>query len=224
MGSPFSSFGISHRVMNAGMGHIATPALAAAVANAGGLGMLATSTLTPAQVGAAVDETRRFTDRPFGANITLAYPHAAEIAEVLLDKQVHVLNLSMGSAPALVGRAHALGISVFASVTTVRHARRAERDGVDALVATGHEAAGHGSELTTLVLVDRLFDEIRIPIIAAGGVCDARSVSALRALGAAGVSLGTRFALSAESPVHSSTRVALLATDADGTQIGRAHV
>ena len=211
--------GVSFPVMNAGMGHVAVAALAAAVANAGGLGMLATSTLAPAEVRDAVRATRALTDRPFGANLTLAYPNAAAIAEVLLDERISAINLSMGAAPELVDRAHDRGIAVMASVTTVRHARRAARDGVDFVVATGSEAAGHGSAMSTLVLVARLADELDVPLIAAGGVCDCRSAQAAHAAGAGAVSMGTRFALSAESPLHAVARSALLAADIDATLV-----
>jgi enoyl-[acyl-carrier protein] reductase II len=210
---------VAHPVMNAGMGHVAVPQLVAAVSRAGGLGMLATSTLSPAEVRQAIAVIRRSTDQPFGANVTLAYPYAVEIAEVLLDERVAVLNLSMGAAPVLVERAHGRGIVVMASVTTLRHARRAARDGVDLLVATGHEAAGHGSTVSTAALVPAIVREIATPVVAAGGFTDPGGLGAARALGACAISIGTRFALSAESPIHPVTRDVLLAADAESTVV-----
>jgi enoyl-[acyl-carrier protein] reductase II len=213
------TFGVSRPVMNAGMGHVAVPELVAAVSEAGGLGILGSSTSTPAEVGDAVRAVRRRTARPFGANVTLAFPNALDIATVLLEARIDVLWLSMGVSAELVDAVHERGGRAMYSIATRRHARRAAADGVDAIVATGHEAAAHGSAVTSVVLVPLVAREVDVPIIASGGFADGAGLAAALALGAAGVSMGTRFALSAESPVHAATRQALLDADEAGTVV-----
>jgi enoyl-[acyl-carrier protein] reductase II len=198
------------------MGQLAVPELVAAVSTAGGLGLLATSTSTPDDVRAAIRATRHLTDAPFGANVLLHAPDADAIVEVLAGEQVPVVNLALGIDRDVVAALHDRGAMVVSTVTTVRHARAAQRAGVDALIATGHEAAGHGGALTTLVLVASLTREIDLPVIAAGGITDGRGLAAALALGAAGVSMGSRFAMSVESPLHPVVERALrTATGAD---------
>ena len=201
-----AAFAIRHPVVSAGMGHLALPQLVAAVSNAGGLGLLATSTATPDEVREAVRSIRRLTDSPFGANVLLRSDHASAIVEVLVDAQVPVVNVALGNDAEVVRAVHAYGGRVITSITSVRHALAAQRAGVDAVIATGHEAAGHGSSLSTLVLVALVADAIDIPVIAAGGLHDGRGLAAALMLGASAVSMGTRFAMSAESPLHADVR------------------
>jgi enoyl-[acyl-carrier protein] reductase II len=202
--------------MNAGMGHVAVPALVAAVSAAGGLGLLATSTLTPDEVRAAVREVRDRTDAPFGANVTLSFPNDRANAAVLVEERVAVVNLSLGIAPDLVEAVHADGGTVVSTVVSRRHARSAADKGADALLVVGHEAAGHGGPVSTLVLVPAVRAEVDLPIVAAGGFADGAGLAAALALGADGISMGTRFATSAESPVHATVIATwLAATEAD---------
>jgi enoyl-[acyl-carrier protein] reductase II len=208
--------GTIHPVMNAGMGHVAVAELAAAVSAAGGLGLLATSTLSPKDVRAAVQQIRELTDAPFGANVTLGFPNARENAAVLLGERVPVVNLSLGIDAHLVDSVHAYGGKVISTVTTRRHAHSAARNGVDAVIVTGAEAAGHGSPVSSLVLVPLIKSEVDIPVIAAGGFADGAGLAAAVMLGAAGISMGTRFALTAESPIHERiVRLLLAATESD---------
>jgi enoyl-[acyl-carrier protein] reductase II len=208
--------GTDHPVMNAGMGHVAVPALAAAVSEAGGLGLLATSTLTPDEVRAAVREIRSLTDRPFGANVTLTFPNDRANAAVLIEERVPVVNLSLGIAADLVDAVHANGGLVISTVISARHARSAAAKGADAVIVVGHEAAGHGGPVSTLVLVPLVRAAVAVPVIAAGGFADGAGLAAALVLGADGISMGTRFATSAESPVHPSVVAAwLAATEAD---------
>ncbi len=195
-------FGTDHPVMNAGMGHVAVPALAAAVSAAGGLGLLATSTLTPGEVRRAVREVRDRTDRPFGANVTLTFPNDRANAAVLIEERVPVVNLSLGIAADLVDAVHTNGGLVISTVISVRHARSAAAKGADAVIVVGHEAAGHGGPVSTLVLVPLVRAAVAVPVIAAGGFADGAGLAAALVLGADGISMGTRFAASAESPVH----------------------
>jgi enoyl-[acyl-carrier protein] reductase II len=208
--------GTDHPIMNAGMGHVAVPAVAAAVSEAGGLGLLATSTLTPDEVRAAVREIRARTDRPFGANVTLTFPNDRANAAVLAEERVPVVNFSLGIAPDLVDAVHANGGLVISTVISVRHARSAAVKGADAVIVVGHEAAGHGGPVSTLVLVPLVRAAVDVPVIAAGGFADGAGLAAALVLGGDGISMGTRFAASAESPVHPSVVEAwLAATEAD---------
>ncbi len=199
-------FAIDHPIVLSGMSWISTPELVAAVAEAGGLGILATGVLDAEQTRAAVHRTRELTQRPFAANVTLYFPGNRANAEVLIDEQVPVINYSLGKGDWIAEAVHAYGGKVVATVTTIKHALAAERDGADALIVTGHEAAGHGGEVTSLVLVPTITDAVSIPVIAAGGFADGRGLAAALALGAGGVAMGTRFMNTVESPVHDDAK------------------
>ena len=199
-------FGIEHPIILSGMSWIATPELVAAVAEAGGLGILATGILDADQTRAAVRRTRELTERPFAANVTLYFPGNRENAKVLIEEQVPIVNYSLGKGDWICEGVHAYGGKVIATVTTHKHALAAQRDGADALIVTGHEAAGHGGAVTSLVLVPAIVDAVSIPVIAAGGFADGRGLAAALALGAEGVSMGTRFMNTVESPAHPSAK------------------
>ncbi len=196
------SFGIDVPVVLSGMSWVSTPELVAAVSNAGGLGILATGVYNPRQTRAAVQRVRELTDRPFGANATLYFPGGKENAAALLDERVPVINFSMGKGDWIVERAHGYGGKVVATVTNRKHAQAAAGYGTDALLVTGHEAAAHGGEVTSLVLVPSIVDAVDVPVIAAGGFADGRGLAAALALGADAVAMGTRFMSTRESPVH----------------------
>ncbi len=195
-------FGIEYPIILSGMSWISVPRLVAAVSNAGGLGILATGILTAEQTREAVREIRKLTKKPFGANIALYFPGAERNAMVLIEEKVPVINYALGKGDRITEGAHAYGGKVIATVTTHRHALAAEKSGADALIVTGHEAAGHGGAVTSLVLIPSIVDTVKIPVIAAGGFADGRGLAAALALGAEGVSMGTRFMNSVESPVH----------------------
>jgi enoyl-[acyl-carrier protein] reductase II len=194
-------FGIQYPVILSGMSWVSTPELVAAVSNAGGLGILATGTLTLDQVREGVRRIRELTDKPFGANVTLYFPGAERNAEVLIEENVPVVNYAMGKGDRICEAVHAYGGKVVATVTNAKHALAAQKAGADALIVTGHEAAGHGGKVTSLVLVPSIVDQVEIPVIAAGGFADHRGFRAALALGAEGISMGTRFMASTESPV-----------------------
>lgn len=195
-------FGIRYPIMNAGMSYIAVPELVAAVSNAGGLGFLATGSLSPDKTRESIKRIRELTDKPFGVNVTLLFPHGQENAKVAVEEKVPVVNWSLGNAAALIQAVHGYGGKIIGTVTIVRHALRAEKDGADGLVATGHEAAAHGGDVTSFVLAPKLAKAVRIPVILAGGVSTGRGLAAALALGAEGVSMGTRFAMTQESPLN----------------------
>lgn len=194
--------GIKYPFVLSGMSWISTPKMVAAVSNAGGLGILATGPLNAEQTRESIREIRKLTDKPFGGNASLMFPGAAENAKVLLQEKVPVINFALGKGDWIVKEAHKYGGKVFATVVNVKHAKRAQDFGTDAVIATGQEAAAHGEDVTSLVLVPHLAENLDIPVIAAGGFADGRGIAAALALGAEGVAMGTRLMTTRESPLH----------------------
>jgi enoyl-[acyl-carrier protein] reductase II len=195
-------FGIEHPIILSGMSWISTPDMVAAVCNAGGLGILATGVLDAEATRKAIHEIREKTDRPFGANASLLFPGAAQNAAVMLEEKVPVINFALGKGDWIVQGASQYGGKVAATVTNVRHAKRAQDYGCHAVIATGNEAAAHGEPPTTFCLVPSLAAELDIPIIAAGGVGNGRGLAAALALGAEAAAMGTRLMTTVESPLH----------------------
>lgn len=194
--------GIKYPIVLSGMSWISVPKMVAAVSNAGGLGILATGPLNARQTREAIREIRKLTDKPFGANASLMFPGAAENAKVLLQEQVPVINFALGKGDWIVKEAHKYGGKVFATVVNLKHAKRAQDFGTDAVIATGQEAAAHGEDVTSLVLIPHLAENLKIPVIGAGGFADGRGIAAALALGAEGVAMGTRLMTTKESPLH----------------------
>lgn len=211
--------GIRFPIINAGMGWVSLPKMVAAVSNAGGLGILGAGVQPPAVVAEQIREIRKLTDRPFGINCPLAMPNATENAKLALREQVPVINYSMGRGDWIAEGTARYGGKTIASVNSVKLAQSAEQRGADAVIATGYEAAGHAGEIGTFVLVPRLAEVLRIPVIAAGGVTGGKALISALALGASGVSLGTRFATSAESTWHENFKQAALERDVHDTLI-----
>lgn len=199
-------FGIKYPIILPGMSWISVPELVAAVSNAGGIGYLATGPLSPAKTRESIRQIREFTDKPFGVGATLLMPGAYENALVAIEEKVPVLNISLGKGENLIKKVHAYGGKVINTVTTVQHALAAQHSGADALQVTGYEAAAHGSQITTLVLVPAVVDAVKIPVVAIGGIADGRGMAAAFALGAEGVGMGTRLSITKESPVHELTK------------------
>lgn len=195
-------FGIQHPILLSGMSWISVPKLVAAVSNAGGLGIIASGVMSAEETRKAIQETRKLTDKPFAANVTLYFPGAEKNAKVIIEEKVPVVNYALGKGDKICQAVHAYGGKVVATVTTLKHALAAQKDGADAVIVTGHEAAGHGGEVTSLVLIPSLADALKIPIIAAGGFADGRGLAAALLLGAEGISMGTRFMNTIESPVN----------------------
>lgn len=200
------TFGVRLPLLCPGMSYIATPELVAATSNAGGLGILATGPLTAEQTRSAIRRIRSLTDKPFGIGCTLMMPGARENAEVALQEQVPVINFSLGKGDWIVKRAREYGGKVIATVVTEKHAISAEKIGADALLVTGHEAAAHGGEVTSLVLIPAIRKVSSLPIIAAGGFGTGPGLVAALALGADAIAMGSRLALTRESPVHRTTK------------------
>lgn len=210
-------FGIQYPILNAGMGRVALPQMVAAVSNAGGLGVLGAGSNPPEVTRRLVREIREATDRPFAANTPLALPNGKANAQVLIDEQVPIINYSMGRGDWICERVHAYGGKAIASVTNPHLAKRAQAHGADAVIAAGYEAAGHSGDITTFVLIPALVDMLDIPVIAAGGVADGRGLVSALALGAAGVSMGTRFWTTQEGPMHQNFKDAAVAAAVSDT-------
>jgi nitronate monooxygenase len=211
--------GIDHPIMNAPMGGTATAALAAAVANAGGLGMIGgTSGGGPDWLRAQIERARATTARPFGVGFISSFPGVDDLVEVALDARVAAINHSFADPTPYVAAARARGVRVFAQVQSVAQARRAAAAGVDAILAQGTEAGGHTGVAPTLALLPAVVDAVGdIPVLAAGGVADGRGLAAVLLLGAAGASLGTRFVASEEWGGGAWEQSAVIAAGADDT-------
>lgn len=200
------TFGVQLPLVCPGMSYIAVPELVAATSNAGGLGILATGPLNAEQTRTAIRRIRELTDKPFGIGCTLMMPGAKENAEVALQEKVPVINFSLGKGDWIVKRAREYGGKVIATVVTEKHAISAEKAGVDALLVTGHEAAAHGGEVTSLVLIPAIRKVSSLPIIAAGGFGTGSGLIAALALGADAIAMGSRLAMTRASPVHQRTK------------------
>jgi enoyl-[acyl-carrier protein] reductase II len=199
-------FRIKYPIILPGMSWISVPELVAAVCNAGGIGYLATGPLSPAKTRESIRQIRKLTDKPFAVGATLLMPGAYENALVAIEEKVPVLNISLGKGEELIKKVHGYSGKVISTVTTVEHALAAQKSGADALQVTGHEAAAHGSHVTTLVLVPAIVDAVKIPVVAIGGIADGRGMAAAFALGAEGIGMGTRLSITKESPVHQSAK------------------
>ena len=228
--------GIAHPVFQAGMGWVARADLAAAVSEAGGLGVVgAGSTMDGEQLRAEIRRVRALTDKPFGVDILFATVRAEGervarytdtvqgMVEAVLDERVPVLVSGLGSPAAVVPAAHERGIYVMSVVGAVRHAQKAVSDGVDAVIATGMDGGGHVGRIGTAALIPAVVDAVEVPVLAGGGLADGRGLAAALAFGAQGVWMGTRFIATAESRSHDNYKHRIADTDVAGTVVTRAH-
>lgn len=213
---------IEYPILQGGMAWVSMAELAAAVSNAGGLGIIASGTMTGEMVREEVLKAKRLTDKPFGVNIMLRSPHLEEVTDVLAELGVAVVTTGAGNPGPFIDKLKEAGIKVIPVVPSVALAKRMERFGADAVIAEGTEAGGHIGELTTMALVPQVVDAVNIPVIAAGGIADGRGVAAAFALGAVGVQLGTRFICAEECTVDLAYKQAVIkAKDRDSVVTGR---
>ena len=212
---------IKHPIILPGMSWISTPKLVAAVSEAGGLGILATGPLTEQQTRDSIREIRSLTNKPFGIGCTLLMPGAKENAEIALQEKVPVINFSLGKGDWIVKRCHEYGGKVIATVVNEKHAKSAEEMGADILMVTGHEAAAHGGDVTSLVAVPCIASKVKIPVICAGGIANGKGLLAMLSLGADGVAMGSRLATTIESPLHDNIKKAILEHDENDTIYGK---
>lgn len=212
--------GIESPVVQGGMAWVAESHLAAAVSNAGGLGIIGAASAPAEWVRAQIQEVKRRTDKPFGVNIMLISPYAKEVAELVAEEKVPVVTTGAGSPEKYMSLWKEAGIKVIPVVASVALAKRMERCGADALVAEGTEAGGHIGENTTMVLVPQVVDAVNVPVIAAGGIADGRGMAAAFMLGAEGVQIGTRFVASREAQVHENYKNCIIkARDIDSLSL-----
>ena len=198
--------------------------LAAAVSEAGGLGLIGAASAPADWVRDQIREAKKLTDKPFGVNIMLMSPYADEVAKVVAEEGVKVVTTGAGNPEKYMAMWKEAGVKVIPVVASVALAKRMERCGADALVAEGSEAGGHIGENTTMVLVPQVVDAVNIPVIAAGGIADGRGIAAAFMLGAQGVQMGTHFVVTDESQVHENYKERIIkAKDIDSVVTGRSH-
>ncbi|WP_165062982.1 MULTISPECIES: nitronate monooxygenase [unclassified Adlercreutzia] len=214
--------GIEKPIIQGAMAWIADASLAAAVSEAGGLGIIACGSAPLSWVEDQVRKARAKTNKPIGANVMLMNPEAPELAKLLADLRVEVVTTGAGSPAPYIEMWKAAGIKVVPVIASTAHAKKMERAGADAVVAEGQEAGGHIGELTTMALTPAVCDAVSIPVITAGGVADGRGMAAAFALGAEGVQIGTRFLTAEECTVHDAYKQKVMdAGDADTIVTGR---
>ncbi|QNL43466.1 nitronate monooxygenase [Oscillibacter hominis] len=205
-----------------GMANIATGEFAAAVSNAGALGMIATGGWDGERVRREIRHARELTGKPFGVNLMLMSPYVEDIARILIEEQVQVVTTGAGNPGKYIPAWKEAGIKVLPVVAAAVLARRLERYGVDAFIAEGCESGGHIGEMNTMALVPQVVDAVGVPVVAAGGIADGRQLTAAFALGACGVQMGTCLLVSKECPIHPNYKQALLdAKDSDTLVTGR---
>jgi len=201
-------FKIKYPIMLAGMNWLTTPKLVAAVSNAGGLGVLAGAQYNPDNLRKAIQEIRTLTDKPFGVNLTLGMGSGPN-AKVVIEEKVPIVNYSLGRPPEIqpfIQGIHSYGGKAVGTIALVRHAQRSEQLGVDAIIITGYEAASHSGNVGALVLVPQVVEAVKVPCIGAGGYADGKGLAAALALGAEGISMGTRLAATKEAEVSDAIK------------------
>lgn len=214
-------FGIQYPVIAGGMVWCSGWRLAAAVSNAGGLGLLGAGSMHPETLIEHIDKMNAATDKPWGINIPLMYPEIERLIEIIIEKGVKIVFTSAGSPKKYTARFHEAGIKVAHVVSSSKFAKKSEEAGVDAVVAEGFEAGGHNGreETTTLALIPQVRDAISLPLIAAGGIGSGKAMLAAMALGAEGVQIGTLFAVSEESSASDAFKQLCVDLGEDGTML-----
>ena len=214
-------FGIQYPVIAGGMVWCSGWRLAAAVSNAGGLGLLGAGSMHPETLIEHIDKMNAATDKPWGINIPLMYPEIDRLIEIIIEKGVKIVFTSAGSPKKYTARFHEAGIKVAHVVSSSKFAKKCEEAGVDAVVAEGFEAGGHNGreETTTLALIPQVREAISLPLIAAGGIGSGKAMLAAMALGAEGVQIGTLFAVSEESSASNAFKKLCVDLGEDGTML-----
>ena len=214
--------GIIYPVFQGAMAWVSDGKLAAAVSNAGGLGIIAGGNAEGEIVRKEIQEAKKLTDQPFGVNIMLLSPYREEVIKVVLEEKVACVTTGAGNPGKYIEAFHHQGIKVIPVVPSVALAKKMERQGADAVIAEGNEAGGHIGKLSTMVLLPQVSDALSIPVIGAGGIADHRGVDAAFILGAEGVQLGTYFIPATECRAHENYKnLVVEASDIDVTVTGR---
>ncbi|HEX78320.1 MAG TPA: nitronate monooxygenase [Dehalococcoidia bacterium] len=198
--------GIKYPIILSGMTLVSDARLTAAVSNAGGLGIMAAGGLSPRELREGIRLVRSLTDKPFAVNILEGWPGAEELAEVVIKERVPIIAHGRGNPDWLIRATREYGAINIPTVGALKHAIRAERDGAEALIVQGLEGGGHTGYVASMVLLPLVTSQVKIPVAAAGGFCDGRGLAAALALGADGIAMGTRFALTQESPLPDNVK------------------
>lgn len=198
--------GIEHPIVQTGMGWVAGPGLVSATSNAGGLGILASATMTYAELEAAIAKTKAQTGKPFGVNIRADASDAPERIDLLIRENVKVASFALAPKKELIAKLKDAGVVVIPSIGAAKHAVKVASWGADAVVVQGGEGGGHTGPVATTLLLPSVLDAVDIPVVAAGGFFDGRGLTAALAYGAAGIAMGTRFLLTRESSVPDSVK------------------
>lgn len=210
---------IKYPIIQSPMAWVSYPPLVAAVSEAGGLGILGAGRMTPDELRRAIREVREHTKNPFGVNVTATSPIIDQFAEVVVEEKVPVASYGRGNPRPILQQCQPEGIVCMPTIGAVSHAVKAEQDGADAVIAQGLEAGGHCSYIATMVLVPLVVRKVKIPVAAAGGLCDGRGLVAALALGAEGIGMGTRFIPTQECPVPLHVKQLLVQAGEDDAQV-----
>ncbi|MCK8816930.1 enoyl-[acyl-carrier-protein] reductase FabK [Natroniella sulfidigena] len=213
---------IEYPIIQGGMAWVATGELAAAVSEAGGLGIIGAGNAPADVVREEIQKVKEITDKPFGVNVMLLSPHVDQVMEVIVEEEVAVVTTGAGNPGKYIKDLKAIGAKVIPVVPSVALAKRMTRFDVDAVIAEGNEAGGHIGQLTTMALIPQIVDAVDIPVIAAGGVADGRGLAAVLSLGAVGAQIGTRFVCATECIAHDNYKEAIIkAKDRDAIVTAR---
>lgn len=212
---------IKYPIIQGAMARISEAKLASSVSNAGGLGIIASGGLTKEELRIEIRKCKSLTSKPFGVNIMLKASNKDELAQLLIEEHVDVVTTGAGNPEPYIPMWKAVGIKVIPVVASVKHAKKMEALGVDAIIAEGSEAGGHIGTTTTMCLIPQIVDAVSIPVIAAGGIADGRGMMAVEILGASGVQIGTRFLATHECQIAQSYKDAIVqAMDTDTVVTG----
>lgn len=211
--------GTKYPFMQGGMANIATGEFAAAVSNAGGLGLIGAGGMSLESLKENIDQAKSLTEKPFGVNLMLLHPQADEMAELIAKEGIKIVTTGAGNPKKYIAMWKEKNMIIMPVVSSVLLAKKMEDEGVDAVIAEGTESGGHVGEMTTMTLVPQIVDALKIPVIAAGGIADGRQLVAAFALGACGVQLGTCLLVADECPIHENYKQAVVKAKDNGTTV-----
>ncbi len=216
--------GIEYPIIQGGMAWVADQHLAAAVSEAGGLGLIGAASAPGDVVREQIREAKKLTDKPFGVNVMLMSPYAEDVARIVIEEEVPVVTTGAGNPGKYMAAWKEAGVKIIPVIGSVAMARMVEKAGADAVVAEGMESGGHIGSITTMALVPQVVDAVDIPVVAAGGIGDGRGMAAAFMLGAEGVQIGTRFCVAEECITHQNYKDKILhAKDIDSEVTGMSH-
>ncbi len=211
--------GIRYPIIQAGMSYVSYIQLAAAVSNAGGLGIMTASEQTPEELKTNIRKLKELTKNPFGVNLVPYVPRYRELVQIILDEQVPVFSHGLGNPFKLLNIQKPPGMIFMPTAGNVKQAQRMEKEGADAIIIHGFEGGGHVGYVATTILLPQAAACLKVPIVASGGFCDGRGLIAALAMGAEGIAMGSRFAITQECPIHANVKAAALKARAEDTVV-----